>query len=118
MSESRAIDEAEPVTTTVVESISIPTYTGSHSDWMAQAGISESDYTYVDYIISHESSWNPSAINAGSGACGLPQALPCSKLGDNWSNPITALQWANTYATDRYGSWYAAYQFWITNKWW
>lgn len=95
-----------------------PVYSGSHEDWMAAAGIQAGDFSYVDYIISHESSWNPSAINALSGACGLPQSLPCSKLGPNWSDPVVGLTWANTYALNRYGSWAAAYSFWVANKWW
>ena len=48
--------------------VRVPLPAGSHTDWMAQAGIAESDYGYVDYIVSHESGWNPNAVNASSGA--------------------------------------------------
>lgn len=95
---------------------------GTHNDWMAQAGISPSDYGYVNYIIQRESHWNPLAKNAYSGATGLCQALPGSKMasaGSDWAtNPITQLRWCNGYAVGRYGSWAKAYQFWTVNHWW
>lgn len=85
---------------------------------MAEAGIAPSDYGYVDYIISRESGWSPTAQNASSGAAGLPQALPYSKTGCAWGDAICQLQWANNYAVSRYGSWYNAYLFWSVNHWW
>ena len=78
---------------------------GSHTDWMAMAGISPGDYGYVEYIISHESGWRYNAQNP-SGAYGLPQALPGSKMasaGADWAtNPITQLRWASSYVSGRY----------------
>lgn len=89
---------------------------------MAAAGIAKSDYTYVDYIISHESRWNASAMNARSGATGLCQALPGSKMvsaGSDWkTNPVTQLKWCNGYAKGRYGSWANAYSTWTRQKYW
>lgn len=86
-------------------------------DWLSQTPIEPSQYTYVDYIVGHESSWNPQSVNKSSGACSLAQALPCSKIGDDWSNPIVALNWMHQYVTSRYGSWYNAYNFWLENNW-
>lgn len=91
---------------------------GSPAEWMAAAGIAESDWGYVDYIASKESGWNPNATNASSGACGLIQAYPCSKVPGNGYDPIDNLTWANGYAVGRYGSWSAAYAFWTSNHWW
>lgn len=95
---------------------------GSKADWMRAAGISDADFGYVDYIISHESGWNYHAVNRSSGAYGLPQSLPAGKLasaGADWrDNPVTQLRWANNYAVGRYGSWGGAYRFWVTNHWW
>ena len=95
---------------------------GSKADWMRAAGISDADFGYVDYIISHESGWNYHAVNRSSGAYGLPQSLPAGKLasaGADWrDNPVTQLRWANNYAVGRYGSWEAAYYFWTVNHWW
>ena len=91
---------------------------GAPSEWMSAAGIAQSDWGFVDYIASRESGWNPNATNASSGACGLIQALPCSKVPGNGYNPVDNLRWANGYAVDRYGSWAAAYDFWTSNHWW
>lgn len=88
---------------------------------MALAGIPPGDYTYVDYIVSHESGWNPSARNA-SGAYGLCQALPGSKMasaGSDWAtNPITQLSWCDGYANGHYGGWAAAYNYWVSHRYW
>ncbi len=97
-----------------------PKYTGggSPAEWMAAAGIAESDWGFVDYIVSKESGWNPNATNSSSGACGLVQALPCSKVPGNGYDPVDNLRWGNGYATGRYGSWEGAYNFWRSNHWW
>lgn len=97
-----------------------PKYTGggSPAEWMAAAGIAESDWGYVDYIASKESGWNPNATNASSGACGLIQANPCSKVPGSGYDPVDNLRWANGYAVGRYGSWAGAYAFWTSNHWW
>ncbi|WP_307861130.1 transglycosylase SLT domain-containing protein [Microbacterium sp. SD291] len=91
---------------------------GAPAEWMAAAGIAESDWGYVDYIVSRESGWNPNATNSSSGACGLVQALPCSKVPGNGYDPVDNLRWANDYATGRYGSWAGAQAFWSNNHWW
>lgn len=89
---------------------------------LGAAGISSSDLKYVDYIISKESSWNYLISNQYSGAYGLCQALPGSKMassGGDWAtNPETQMKWCNTYAVSRYGSWQGAYNFWLKNNWW
>lgn len=88
---------------------------------MLAAGISRSDFTYVDYIVEHESHWNPSAQNARSGAYGLCQALPGTKMasaGSDWaSNPVTQLKWCSSYA-NRYGGWAGAYNYWVQHHYW
>lgn len=80
---------------------------GSHKHWLQQAGIPESWWPATNEIISAESSWNPKARNA-SGAYGLPQSLPASKMasaGSDWrTNPITQLKWYKGYIKSRYGS--------------
>ena len=97
-----------------------PFYTGggAPAEWMAAAGIPESDWGYVDYIVSRESGWNPNATNRSSGACGLVQALPCSKVPGNGYNPVDNLRWGTGYASGRYGGWAGAYAFWTKNHWW
>lgn len=99
---------------------SAPKYTGggSKEQWLSAAGIAESNWGYVDYIVKRESGWNPNAVNRRSGASGLVQALPCSKVPGNCFNPVDNLRWANGYANGRYGSWQKAYEFWVRNHWW
>ncbi|WP_371483017.1 transglycosylase SLT domain-containing protein [Kitasatospora sp. NBC_00315] len=72
-------------------------------------------------IVSHESSWNVNATNASSGAYGLVQALPGSKMasaGADWkTNPATQIKWGLNYMNERYGSPNAAWAFWQTHHW-
>jgi len=80
---------------------------GSHKHWLQQAGIPESWWPATNEIITAESGWNPKARNS-SGAYGLPQSLPASKMasaGSDWrTNPITQLKWYKGYIKSRYGS--------------
>lgn len=86
--------------------------TGSCGEWLAAAGISATANTM--YLINKESHCNPNALNRSSGACGIPQALPCSKMGPvnadgtSGADPVTQLKWMNGYVMGRYGSWDAA----------
>lgn len=89
---------------------------GSKEDWMRAAGIPESVWHYVGFIVSHESSWNPNAVNPSSGACGLGQQLPCGKWAGAWNDPVAALVAMNSYVT-RYGGWAGAHAFWVQNRW-
>lgn len=89
---------------------------GTKSDWLAASNIPEEMWGYADFMVQKESGWNPNAVNSYSGACGLAQALPCSKLGPNWNDPVVALNWMNTYV-GRYGGWEGAYNFWVANRW-
>lgn len=107
-----------PTPVTPPQNVSQPVYSGSHEDWMAAAGIAPSDYAAVDYIVSHESGWNPDATEPTSGAHGLPQALPYSKTGCGWDDPVCQLEWASGYAVSRYGSWWAAQAYWQNNHYW
>ncbi len=91
---------------------------GSPAEWMAAAGIAQSDWGYVDYIVGRESGWNPNSTNRTSGACGLVQALPCSKVPGNGYDPVDNLRWASGYAAGRYGGWAGAYAFWVSHNWW
>ncbi|WP_406087306.1 transglycosylase SLT domain-containing protein [Kitasatospora purpeofusca] len=72
-------------------------------------------------IISHESSWNVTATNPSSGAYGLAQALPGSKMathGSDWkTNANTQIRWALDYMNSRYGSPNAAWTFWQNHHW-
>lgn len=88
---------------------------------MAAAGISRENYSYVDFIISHESRWNAAALNA-RGCGGLGQACPASKMASscpNWQkDAVCQLKWFSGYAEGRYGTWGAAYNAWQSKRWW
>lgn len=109
----------EPVEQQVTVGMKINLPAGSHEDWMAAAGISASDYGYVNFIISHESGWRTTASN------GRYYGLYQTSLGrlqsdcPNWqSDPVCQLRSASSYANGRYGSWAGAYQFWTSHNWW
>jgi hypothetical protein len=73
------------------------------------------EYACLDSIIRGESRWNPLAWNRRSGAYGLPQSKPGSKMasaGADWqTNPVTQIKWAISYGRARYGSLCAAAAF-------
>lgn len=91
--------------------------TGDKNTWLVSAGIPSSDWSNVDFIITRESGWNPNAVNASSGACGLGQQLPCGKWPHTWNEPVGALKDAYNYMLGRYGSTAAAVSFWQANHW-
>lgn len=67
------------------------------------------------------SGWNPRQYNTGgSGAYGLPQALPGSKMsvaGRDWrTNPYTQIRWMRMYVVERYGSCWAALNYWYIHR--
>ncbi|MEO8862816.1 MAG: ubiquitin-like domain-containing protein [Candidatus Saccharimonadales bacterium] len=106
-----------------------------HGSLMAAAGISPSDYAYVDYIVSRESGWCPTKLQGQHGSCpgyapafipnglgyGMCQSTPGNKMasaGADWqTNPVTQLRWCSGYAS-RYGGWAGAYSQWIVKHWW
>jgi hypothetical protein len=94
--------------------------TGDKTSWMAAAGISSGDYGYVNFVISHESGWNPASLNS-SGCAGLGQACPGSKLAaacPGWqNNPVCQLRYFTGYAS-RYGGWGGSYNFWVSHHYW
>ena len=88
-------------------------------DYLLSNGYTEADFTATVYIITHESGWSATATNPSSGAYGLPQALPGSKMvsaGADWAtNYQTQLKWFWGYCAQRYGSIQGAYTYWLAN---
>ncbi|WP_328365531.1 transglycosylase SLT domain-containing protein [Streptomyces sp. NBC_00445] len=78
-------------------------------------------YNAFSKIVEHESGWDVDAMNASSGAYGLVQALPGSKMasaGSDWkTNAKTQIEWGLDYMNDRYGSPVGAWNFWQANGW-
>lgn len=69
---------------------------------------SDAQYNCLVNLWNGESNWNYLAENPSSGAYGIPQSLPGSKMataGDDWrTNPITQIKWGLSYIDERYGS--------------
>lgn len=74
-----------------------------------------------DALVMSESSWDPHATNKSSGAYGLPQSLPASKMksaGADWqTSGDTQLRWMMDYIKGRYGSPSNAWSFHKKNNW-
>ena len=72
-----------------------------------QRGWSNAQFTCLDRLWTRESGWRVSASNA-SGAYGIPQALPASKMsmmGLDWrTNPVTQIRWGLYYIAASYGT--------------
>lgn len=96
-----------------------PTVGGAQS--YARSRLSSSQYSCLDSVVRHESGWNHRATNPSSGAYGLMQALPGSKMssaGSDWrTNPVTQIKWGLSYMNARYGSPCGAWNFWLKNRW-
>ena len=75
----------------------------------------KSQFPCLDDIWTRESGWNYLAENA-SGAYGIPQALPGSKMasaGADWAtNPATQIKWGLGYIQSIYGTPCGAWAFW------
>ncbi|QIJ62324.1 transglycosylase SLT domain-containing protein [Streptomyces sp. JB150] len=78
-------------------------------------------YNAFSKIVEHESGWDVDATNPSSGAYGLVQALPGSKMsaaGSDWkTNAKTQIEWGLDYMNSRYGSPVGAWKFWQANGW-
>jgi len=130
----------QPVTQVIArgQAVQIPS---DKESIMRAAGIADSDFPYVYFIINHENAlWCPTRYQGTSGCpayyvekfpgaetststgYGLCQATPGSKMasaGDDWrTNPVTQLRWCSGYAQSRYGGWEAAYEHWLSHNNW
>jgi hypothetical protein len=74
----------------------------------ADHGWTGSQFQCLDLLWTKESQWNYRAVNRSSGAYGIAQSLPGSKMasvGGDWrTNALTQIKWGLNYIGDRYGS--------------
>ncbi|MGI5428365.1 transglycosylase SLT domain-containing protein [Streptomyces sp. CA-179760] len=88
---------------------------------MARQIVPSGQFQCFSNIVDHESDWNYKAVNPSSGAYGMFQALPGTKMssaGADWrTNPATQIKWGLGYMNDRYGSPCDAWSFWQANNW-
>lgn len=70
-------------------------------------------------LIKGESGFNPHAVNKSSGACGMPQALPCSKLLTECitlDDVVCQARWMVKYIRNRYTDPEVAYAEWLNRS--
>lgn len=82
----------------------------------ASWGWTGAEWVCLDNLFQRESNWRELAGNPTSGAYGIPQALPGSKMasaGADWlTNPATQITWGLGYIKGRYGTPCGAWSAW------
>lgn len=106
-------------TVSVVRVAATPSVATAKAYALSQIGSTQ--YACLNQIWTRESNWNPFATNRTSGAYGIPQALPGTKMataGADWrTNPVTQVKWGLGYIHAAYGSACAAWSFWQAHHW-
>ena len=104
---------------------SVPTASGSPQP-IAQAmlgsfGWSASQFSCLEPLWAGESGWSATASNPSTGAYGIPQAMPASKMasaGPNWqTSAATQIRWGLDYIKSTYGSPCAAWSHEEADRW-
>ncbi|MDR0783095.1 MAG: G5 domain-containing protein [Propionibacteriaceae bacterium] len=84
-------------------------------------GWDDTQFQCLVELWNRESGWRVNASNSYSGAYGIPQALPGSKMasaGADWqTNPATQITWGLGYISGRYGTPCGAWSFFLSNNW-
>lgn len=75
----------------------------------------ENQVNSFDNIVTHESGWDPQALNKSSGSCGLFQSLPCTKMHSMALEDQIAFGF--NYIKNRYGTPNQAWAFWKEHNW-
>jgi len=126
--EEEASRNTRPSKPTVVPFGPIPdscnAYSGNRAVGCAlvlQAGMDMQQMVCLERLWTKESGWNEHSSNGGSGAYGIPQSLPGSKMaayGDDWrDNPATQIKWGLSYIAGRYGDPCGAWSFFQGHNW-
>lgn len=76
----------------------------------AERGWTDSQWQALYQLWQRESGWNPSSRNTSSGACGIPQASPCSKISDH--STAGQITWGLNYIAGKYGNPGNAWAYW------
>jgi hypothetical protein len=108
--DERSASRSEPRTTAPYPvPASCADYSGNRATGCAvllERGFGLDQMPCLDKLFTKESGWNPKARNKSSGAFGIPQALPGSKMateGADWeTNPVTQIKWGLTYIKNLY----------------
>lgn len=123
--EEPVVEETQEV---IVEQVPIQVaVTGSTAEYQEYAksqfsryGWNDEDFNSLVQLWNRESGWNPNS-HSGSGAHGIPQALPASKMAaygeDYMTNYATQINWGLDYISARYGSPSAAWNNFLSRGW-
>ena len=83
---------------------------------MSEYGFGAEQWRCLEQLWTGESDWRWWVENPSSGAYGIPQSLPASKMaeaGADWeTNPVTQIRWGLNYITLSYGTPCNALEFW------
>lgn len=87
----------------------------------SQYGWGDDQFSCLVSLWTRESGWSYAALNASSGAAGIPQALPGEKMAvadaDWQTNPATQIAWGLSYISSSYGTPCAAWSHSESNNW-
>lgn len=113
----QAVNWGDPTPSPVVR-----TPTVAEAKAYARKRLGVRNYVCLDAIATRESGWRPLAHNRTSGAHGLGQALPWTKMRrfgpDAWANPVTQVKWMIAYVEGpRYRGACNAWAFWRVHRW-
>lgn len=105
-----AFSVSEPVKAVSAPAVGIPdpgTAQAIAYAMLKSMGLGDDQYNCLVALWDRESHWNVYSSNSSSGAYGIPQALPGSKMasaGADWAtNPATQITWGLGYIASRYG---------------
>jgi hypothetical protein len=86
-----------------------------------QEGLNQQQWVCLNQLWQQESKFQTNARNRRSGAFGIPQALPASRMasaGADWrTNPATQIKWGLNYVRVRYGTACNAWAHWKRDRW-
>jgi hypothetical protein len=135
-SQARAADEAARKSQqasrsqdrTTTPGVAVPTscaqYTGNQGIGCAlllQAGFGLDQMPCLVSMWNKESGWKTTDKNPSSGAYGIPQAVPASKMAaygsDYLTNPVPQIKWGLAYIKGRYKTPCGAWSFWQAHNW-
>jgi uncharacterized protein YabE (DUF348 family) len=84
---------------------------------LSSFGFGDDQWGCLQTLWNYESGWNVHAANP-SGAYGIPQALPGSKMGTGWQDDASVqIRWGLGYIKSRYGTPCGAWSYWQAHGW-
>lgn len=121
------VKSLEPVKQVEIVGAKLPTPTNPSEaaalghQMMLNFGFGEEQWPCLYNLWLHESGWTTTAGNPSSGAYGIPQSLPASKMAvygaDYLTNASVQITWGLNYIKGRYGTPCGAYDHWHAKNW-